>query len=140
MEVKIRHLQKAKFQVQSRQHTILSDQPTENGGDDSAMTPPELFLASLGSCAAFYAAQYLRIHRLAESGTEVSVTSEKLRQPPRLGNITVQVTVPVVLTDEQRLGVERSVHQCLIHNTLLTPPNIKFTLNLAGPESSGHAG
>jgi hypothetical protein len=30
-----------------------SDQPVENGGDDSAMTPPELFLASLGSCAAF---------------------------------------------------------------------------------------
>ena len=25
----------------------------ENGGDDSGMTPPELLLASLGSCAAF---------------------------------------------------------------------------------------
>jgi organic hydroperoxide reductase OsmC/OhrA len=28
-----------------------SDQPVENGGHDEGMTPPELLLASLGSCA-----------------------------------------------------------------------------------------
>jgi putative redox protein len=60
MEVTIKHLDHVKFSIQSRSHTILCDQPAENGGDDSGMTPPELLLASLGSCAAFYAVQYLK--------------------------------------------------------------------------------
>jgi putative redox protein len=52
MEVKITHLDQVKFSIQSRSHTILCDQPAENGGEDSGMTPSELLLASLGSCAA----------------------------------------------------------------------------------------
>ena len=78
MEVKITHLDHAKFAIQARSHSIICDQPTENGGDDSGMTPPELLLASLGSCAAFYAAQYLKTRNLAETGVEVSVEAEKL--------------------------------------------------------------
>ena len=51
MEVKITHLDQVKFAIHSRSHSILCDQPAENGGEDSGMTPPELLLASLGSCA-----------------------------------------------------------------------------------------
>ena len=85
MEVKITHLDRVKFAIQARSHTIVCDQPAENGGEDSGMTPPELLLASLGSCAAFYAVQYLKTRNLAESGVEVSVTAEKLKSPAHLG-------------------------------------------------------
>jgi uncharacterized OsmC-like protein len=128
MEVKISHLDHVKFNIQSRTHTILCDQPAENGGEDTGMTPPELLLASLGSCAAFYAAQYLKIHGLAESGVEVSVTAEKLKQPARLGNFRIRVASPVPLTEEQREGMMRAVHHCLVHNTLLSPPEIAIEL------------
>ena len=57
MEVTIKHLDHVKFAIQTQSHTILCDQPAENGGDDAGMTPPESMLASLGSCAAFYTAQ-----------------------------------------------------------------------------------
>ena len=128
MEVKITHLDQVKFNIQSRSHTILCDQPPENGGGDTGMTPPELLLASLGSCAAFYAVQYLRTRKLAESGVEVSVTADKLTQPARLGNFRIHVVYPVPLTEEQTKGLMRSVHHCLIHNTLLHPPAIHIEL------------
>jgi uncharacterized OsmC-like protein len=131
MEVKISHLGQVKFNIQSRSHSILCDQPVENGGEDSAMTPPELMLASLGSCAAFYAVQYLKTRNIADSGVEVSVTAEKLKQPARLGNFNIHVTCPVPLTEEQTEGLMRSVHHCLIHNTLLAPPEIKIELTIA---------
>jgi putative redox protein len=131
MEVKVSHLGQVKFNIQSRSHSILCDQPTENGGEDSAMTPPELMLASLGSCAAFYAVQYLKTRNLAQSGVEVSVTAEKLKQPARLGNFNIHVECPVPLTEEQTEGLMRSVHCCLIHNTLLSPPEIKIELAIA---------
>jgi len=128
MEVKITHLDQVKFSIQSRSHTILCDQPAENGGEDTGMTPPELLLASLGSCAAFYAVQYLKTRNLAESGVAVSVTAEKLKQPARLGNFRIHVVYPVPLTEEQTEGLMRSVHHCLIHNTLLHPPTIEIEL------------
>ena len=131
MEVKISHLNKVKFAIQSRSHSIVCDQPAENGGEDSGMTPPELLLASLGSCAAFYAMQYLKARKLADTGVEVTVTADKLMHPARLGNFCVRVVCPVSLTEEQTGGLMRSVHHCLIHNTLLTPPEIKVELAMA---------
>jgi putative redox protein len=128
MEVKVTHLDQVKFSIQSRSHTIFCDQPAENGGEASGMTPPELLLASLGSCAAFYAVQYLKTRNLAESGVEVSVTSEKLKSPARLGNFRIQVSCPVPLTEEHTEGLMRSVKHCLVHNTLLSPPEIAIEL------------
>ena len=138
MEVKITHLDHVKFAIQSRSHTIVCDQPAENGGEDSGMTPPELLLASLGSCAAFYAVQYLKTRNLAQSGVEVSITAEKLKQPARLGNFRIHVVSPVSLTEEQTEGLMRSVHACLIHNTLLTPPEIKIELEI-GEHATSHS-
>jgi uncharacterized OsmC-like protein len=92
------------------------------------MTPPELLLASLGSCAAFYAAQYLTTRHIAETGVEVTVNAEKLKQPARIGNFRVQVMCPVSLTEDQSEGLMRCVHHCLVHNTLLRPPSIEIQL------------
>jgi putative redox protein len=133
MEVKITHLDQVKFSIQARSHSIVCDQPAENGGEDTGMTPPELILASLGSCAAFYAVQYLKTRNLAQSGVEVTVTAEKLKQPARLGNFKIQVVSPIVLTEEQTEGLMRSVHHCLIHNTLLSPPEIAIELTTKEP-------
>lgn len=131
MEVTIEHLGAVQFEIKARQHAIVCDQPAENGGHDEGMTPPELLLASLGSCAAFYAAQYLRKYKLATEGTRVRVTAEKVKDPARMENFRVEIETPVELNDQHRAGVERAVHHCLIHNTLLHPP--KMTIEIKQP-------
>jgi putative redox protein len=128
MELVVEHLGDVQFEIKARQHTILSDQPPENGGYDEGMTPPELLLASLGSCAGFYAAAYLKKHKLATTGTRVHVTADKVKAPARLDNFRITVTVPVEISDEHRKGVEDAVHHCLIHNTLLQPPTIALDI------------
>jgi putative redox protein len=124
MEVTVEHLGALQFEIKARQHVIVSDQPAANGGHDEGMTPPELLLASLASCAAFYAAQYLRKHTLATEGTRVRVTADKLKDPARIDNFRIEVEVTAPIDEQHRLGVEESVHHCLIHNTLLHPPNM----------------
>lgn len=128
MEVRVQHLDQVQFAVHARHHSILCDQPAENGGADSGMTPPELLLASLGSCAGFYAVQFLKARNLSTAGVEVSVTADKLKQPARLGDFRIHVVCPAPLTEEQREGLMRAVHYCLIHNTLLNPPQIEIDL------------
>lgn len=138
MEIKVNQIEGVKFSITSRSHTVICDQPSDNGGSDAGMTPPELMLASLGSCAAFYAAEYLRTRKLADTGVEVSVTAEKLKPPARLGNFRIQVASPVALTEEQRESMMRSVKHCLVHNTLLHPPEITIELQAApAPAAQG---
>lgn len=133
MEVRVTHLDAVRFTVQARQHTLISDQPSDNGGQDTGMTPPELLLASLGSCAAFYAAQYLKTRNLSQAGLEVTVTAEKLQQPARLGAFAILVRCDVPLSPEQRQAMHRSVHSCLVHNTLLSVPEITIHLHAGEP-------
>ena len=128
MEVRVEHLGAVQFEIKARQHTIVSDQPAEVGGFDEGMTPPELLLASLGSCAAFYAAQYLKKYKLATEGTVVRVTAEKAKDPARLENFRITLEIPVELGPKDLEGVEQSVHHCLIHNTLLHPPKISLEI------------
>lgn len=129
MEVTVEHLGAVQFEIKARQHTIASDQPPENGGYDEGMTPPELMLASLASCAGFYAAQYLRKFKLATEGTHVRVVADKVKDPvPRIDNFRIEIETPVDLSDQHRAGVERAVHHCLIHNTLLHPPKIAINI------------
>lgn len=129
MEVIVNHLGAVQFEVTARQHKIICDQPAENGGSDEGMTPPEMLLASLASCAGFYAVQYLRKHAPeTKHGTRVRVTAEKAKSPARMENFRIEVEVPIQLTEEQRKGVETAVHHCLIHNTLLNPSKIELDL------------
>ena len=127
MEINVEHLGSLQFQIKARGHSIVSDQPIEQGGYDEGMTPPELFLASLGSCAGYYAAQYLRKHKLVAEGTVVRVTCDKVKEPvPRMDNFKIEIESPVELSAKHLQGLHEAVENCLVHNTLLHTPKISI--------------
>jgi putative redox protein len=136
MEVIVEHIGAVQFEIRARGHVIASDQPVENGGYDEGMTPPELLLASLGSCAGYYAAQYLRKHKLAVEGTRVRVSAEKAKDPARMENFKIHVEAPTELSAADAEGIEDAVHHCLVHNTLLHPP--KITLEVSSLVPANH--
>jgi uncharacterized OsmC-like protein len=127
MEVEILHLGEVKFEAFARGHRVICDQPAENGGSDSGMTPPEFLLVALGTCAGFYAAQYLKARKLPSDGLRIKVQAEKATQPARLGSFQIEVTLPD-LAPQHQAGVLRAVKLCLIHNTLLHTPLIDVVL------------
>ena len=124
LQTKITYLDGVRFQVTARGHEVASDQPLENGGADRGMTPPELLLASLGSCAAYYAAEYLRTRRLPTAGLTVSVTAQKAQKPARLTDFRIGLSVPGLDDPRHQDGILRAAKNCLIHNTLLHAPRI----------------
>ena len=127
-QVDVRHLGGVRFEADARGHRIISDQPIGNGGQDTGMTPPEFLLASLATCAGYYAVEYLKIRSLSTDGLHVRVEAEKARNPARLASFQIEVTVPA-LTEAQREGVLSAVKKCLIHNTLLGLPDIVIGVN-----------
>lgn len=124
MDVRVRYLGGRKFEMTARNHQVASDQPLDNDGADSAMTPPELFLSSIGACAAYYAEEYLRARGLPNEELEIRVSAEKGDRPARITSLHVDVLVPG-LNQKHRDGVLRAVDACLLKHTLVVPPHIE---------------
>jgi putative redox protein len=130
-----RYLDGKSFETLIRGHRIVCDQPISEGGADLGVTPPELLLASLGTCAGHYATEYLRARSLSFNGLAVYVSAEKGTQPARLASFRVDLDCPAV-GDKDRQGLLRAVRACLIHNTLTTSPAIHVSVFDATPEPS----
>jgi uncharacterized OsmC-like protein len=132
MEITVHYLDGVKFEAATRGHRLICDQPLENSGTDAGMSPPELLLASLGTCAGFYAAQYLKTRKLPTAGLEVRVTAEKVLQPARLESFRIRVKTPA-LDPQHVAGIERAVKHCLFHNTLLNAPKVETVIEAGTP-------
>ena len=128
MELIVKHLENVKFAVQARGHEVVCDQPLNTASTDAGMSPPEFLLASLGTCAGFYAAQYLRTRSLSTEGLEVRVSAEKALGRARLASFQMDVTIPEI-EERHKKGVLRAVKSCLIHNTPLNSPVIGIVVH-----------
>ncbi len=134
MEVTVKHLGNVSFSAATRGHFVVCDQPREQGGADQGMTPPEFLLASLGTCAGYYAVQYLKARSLDCPDLEIKVSAEKATQPARLGSFHIEVLAPS-LDPKHETGLFRAVEKCLIHNTLLHAPSIEIAVHSGALQS-----
>ena len=101
-----------------RGHAIYSDQPVEDGGEDSAPTPTEMFVASLSACIAFYAERFLRRHGLSTDGLKVSSQYTWAENPHRVGEIDVVVDAPGVTAAKQEAFARVIGHcTCLLYTS-----------------------
>jgi len=86
---------------------VICDQPTDNGGSDQGMSPPEFLLASLATCSAYYATQYLKTRGLPADDLMVRVSAEKALQPSRLASFQIEVVAPG-LDERHQAGILRA--------------------------------
>src|SRR5687768_3301177 len=82
-------------------HTILTDQPVSNGGENSAPSPFDLFLASLATCAGFYAAIFCQKRNLSMQGFALRMHCHKSEGSKLYDNIVFEVTLPPGFPEDQ---------------------------------------
>jgi uncharacterized OsmC-like protein len=133
MELTVNYLGNFQFEAETRGHKVLCDQPVEDQGDDEAMTPTELFVASLATCSAYYAVYYLKTRNLPKDGLKVKVNAEKASGPARISKFQIKVELPGVSDPHHIEGVRRSVAKCLVKNTLMMAP--EFEVEIEGVET-----
>jgi putative redox protein len=133
-ELRVRHLGDDRFAVDVRGHEILVDQPVDAGGEDTAPTPTELFVAGLASCVAFYARRYLKRHDIDPAGLAVAADYVIGGRPARVTELAVHITPPDALPDERREAFLAVASHCTVHNTLTEAPQIRITLENGAPQ------
>jgi putative redox protein len=128
-DLAVRHLSGDRFAIDIRGHTITVDQPVDAGGDDTAPTPTELFVAGLASCVAFYARRYLARHDFSAQGLTVAATYEVGGRPNRVTKVSVRITPPADLPTDRRDAFLAVASHCTVHNTLDEPPPVEISCN-----------
>jgi len=128
-QMDVRFVAGESYEVAVRGHRVLVDQLAEAGGQDTAPTPTELFVASLATCVAFYAGRYLTRHGYGRDGLAVSADFDMAGdRPARVSGIHLVVRVPATLPPERWPAFRAVVSHCTVHNTLTKPPAVVIEL------------
>ncbi len=124
------------FETKIGNHAIQIDVPAGMGGTDRGPTPPEVFIASLGSCVGAFVAQYCERNSLDAHDMSVDVLFEKADNPTRLVNLKIKVNIPSAECSDQRLeAIRRVAEHCPVHKTIETMEGIEFEiLDKTAPE------
>ncbi len=128
-DIGVRHEEGDRYRIEVRGHSMWVDQPKQHGGDDSAPTPTELFVAGLGSCVAFYGGRYLARHHLPTDGFGVDCSFELSDdRPTRVASIQISVVLPEMFPPERREAFLAVIEHCTVHNSMMTTPEIAIAL------------
>jgi putative redox protein len=122
MEMEITFPGGARVDASFGPHTVRTDQPTKNGGDGSAPTPFQLFLASIGTCAGIYVLGFCRQRGLPSEGIRLV---QRLRVEPAtgmVGQIDLEIRVPADFPERYRDALVRSAEQCAVKKHMESPP------------------
>lgn len=132
--VHVDHLAADRFEIGVRGHVLTVDQPVDAGGEDTAPTPTELFIASLASCVAFYARRYLSRHGLPTEGLAVDAVYELGSRPARVSAVDLELHLPEGVPESRREPLLAVARHCTVHNTITSAPDI--LVRLAEPEAA----
>jgi putative redox protein len=106
-----------KHAVEMRSHTLVADEPKEEGGEDQGPSPQELLAASLASCTAITMEMYAK--RKGWDLGEVAVHVEY--EPAQRGSPTrfyMRVDFPKELPEDQRERLMQIGAKCPVHRVL----------------------
>lgn len=118
-----------KVEVIYGKHRVLTDQPVENGGDDEAMAPFDLFMASIISCSGIYALSFLRQRNLNTEGLNIRMYPVWNNDEHRISEIQLEVDTPEDFPEKYKGALINVIGACAVKRHLETPPEIKVNIN-----------
>ncbi len=116
----------AAVEARFKGHTVLTDQPPKGGGEDRGPAPFDLFLASVATCAGYYALRFCQSRELPTEG--LGLTLEPLRDdsPGRVATIRMELRLPPGFPEKYRAAVIRAMDQCAVKRHVLEPPKFEI--------------
>ena len=106
---------------------VLSDQPERNGGANSAPSPYDLFLASLGTCAGFFALRFCQQRDLPTAGLGLTLDLERNPETRRLDKIIMDIQLPDGFPAKYKQAIIRATEECAVKKVILDPPEFAVT-------------
>lgn len=116
--------------VHIRNHTIIADEPIQDGGTDEGPTPMEILTGMIGACIAVTTRAYAQRKQFPLEGISVEVELERFKsedypnytgEAPYINEVRERIHFEGPLTEEQRERLMVIAGKCPIHVVLENP-------------------
>lgn len=123
--------------AQVRSHVLHTDQPLDNGGGDTAPSPFELFLASIGTCAGIFVQGFCAKRGIATDGVRV-VERAAFTDDGVLSGVELEVQLPPEFPERYRGAITAVVEQCSVKKAIAAQPLFTVRTSAAAPQPTPH--
>jgi putative redox protein len=118
-----------KIDAHYRDFTINSDQPAKSGGDNTALSPFELFLASIGMCTGFYVLAFCQSRSIATDNIKITQTVIRNDATHMVEKVMIDITLPPDFPEKYKDAVIKTAQSCSVKKFLDAPPEIQISTN-----------
>lgn len=133
MEFKITFPGGQKVNAELNNRVIPTDQPITTGGEGSAPSPFEYFLASLGTCAGIYVLSFCQQRQIATEGLaltqrmEFSTTEDGKK---RLAKVAIDIDLPPGFPEKYRNAIIKTAELCAVKKAIMDPPEFEISARM----------
>jgi ribosomal protein S12 methylthiotransferase accessory factor len=110
----------------SHGHIIRTDQPVADGGGDSAPSPYELFLASIGTCAGIYVKSFCDNRQISTDGIKIIENIEWSKETGLPLKISLDIRLPEAFPEKYKASLIHVADLCKVKKTMATPPQFEI--------------
>lgn len=119
-----------KTYIAAGDHTLIVDEPLNDGGTDAGPSAKEMLVGSLGACVAVTVKMYAQRKGWNLEGIEIAVSLEKFKAADYpaydgteefVNEFRLQIAFKGALTDEQRVRLLEIAGKCPVHRILIQP-------------------
>ena len=108
-------------------HTVRTDQPRPLG-EDTAMSPFDLFIASIATCMGFYALRFCQQREIDTTGLALELDAVRDEGGKMVRTMRVMLHLPAGFPEKYREAIHRSVDLCAVKKHLHEPPAFEIVL------------
>ena len=112
--------------------TIKTDQPVTNGGDGTAPSPFDLFLASIGTCSGIYVLDFCTNRGISLEKVRVVQTMKRDPETHMVTDVTLRIELPKDFPDKYKESLIRAVDLCTVKKHIKNPPAFTIETVKAG--------
>ncbi len=105
-------------------HVIHTDQPT-NGGEGSAPTPFDLFLASIGTCVGIFVKGFCDQRGLPSEGIKLVQEMEVNPSTHLISKIRIKILVPPSFPEKYKDALVNVANLCKVKQHIVHPPQFE---------------
>lgn len=129
MEIEVGFPGGRKVSARVGDHVVVTDQPERAGGEGSAPSPYELFLASVATCAGYFALAFCTERGLSMEGLKVNALYEKNPETKVLSSIRLSLTLPADFPEKYEKPIQRAIEQCSVRRAIAAQPAFEVVID-----------
>jgi ribosomal protein S12 methylthiotransferase accessory factor len=110
----------------SHGHKIVTDQPLDNGGGNTAPAPYDLFLASIGTCAGIYVKSFCDNRGIPTDCIKIIQSHEWNEETGLPTNIKLDINLPAGFPEKYKASMIHVAELCKVKKSIANPPSIEI--------------